>query len=251
MLFSTKAAFSNLWKNAHEIRCPYNRLGDIIPLDADKRYVILVPEEYDAEKLNHELEKFDKLQHAYYTIGCKNLGLLLQLRQEGRPAYLDFPVTDWETFHNLLYLGVTDILVSGAVAFSMPKMALYVESGLKIRVIPNLSSSLYTHEDFSSFFIRPEDLAKYEPYVNVVEFYSYDEKAEEALFDIYNRGTFLDEIHYLIQGLNSNVNNATILKEFGDSRLSCGQVCKIPGKRCNICTNAAKMYDNLKAVVQD
>lgn len=251
MLFSTKAAFSSIWQKADEIRCPYNRLGDIIPLDAEKRYVILVPDDYEEEKLNGELEKFDRLQHEDYTIGTKNLGLLFKLRQEGRPAYLDYPVTDWETFHNLTYLDVSDILVSGAVAFSMPKMAPYVESGLKIRVIPNLSSSLYTHGDFSSFFIRPEDLAKYEPYVSVVEFHSFDEEAEQALFDIYKRGSFIDEIHYIIHGLGSSVNNATILKEFGESRLSCGQVCKIPGKRCNICTNAAKMYDNLKAVVQD
>ena len=236
--------------NPDEIKCPYNHLGDIYDYmreHPDKRYIIIYTNAEIEDKLFQQLE-FVKGTVDNYSISCSNVLVLKKLLKEGYPAFLSYPVSDWETFTNLIDLGVTDIQIDGCLGFSMDKIRRAkekAERNIFIRVAPTVSANAAIAKEItaSSFFIRPEDTYYYEGIIDCFDFQVNDSDVEKTLYEIYQRGSFLHEINLLIKYLNSNVYNSLIGPEFGRHRFSCGQVCKMPGSRCHYCETHLKFVD--------
>lgn len=93
----------------------------------------------------------------------------------------------------------------------------------------------------SSFFIRPEDLDLYEKIVDIIDFRLEDQEKEDALFQIYNRRSFIYGLENLLVEATFTAPNPFIKPEFGDSRLNCGQRCRIPSRSCHLCESQIEL----------
>lgn len=59
------------------------------------------------------------------------------------------------------------------------------EAGVNIRILPNIAQSQFADtEDVKKFFVRPEDIHHYEPYVDTLEFLC-DISKEATIYKIY------------------------------------------------------------------
>ena len=236
MLYSA----TNQKLNPDEIRIASNQLGRIIEYlktNPTTRVVVQYNPKDSIEILENELSKLS-LVTTNYTVSTKVFLQLKDFLHRGIPTYLDFPVTDWETFSNLVDIGVTDILIDGPLGFDMELINRRKENA-KIRVRPqsSVNASLSFDDNENSFFIRPEDIDTYEPFIDIIEIFCDNKEQEEVVYNIYKRKTFNSDLSLLIKQLNRFVPNSYIMPEFVTHRLNCGQICKkIPG-RCQICKN--------------
>lgn len=169
---------------------------------------------------------------------------LKSLISSGYNAFLSFPISDWETFSDLINLGVSDIYIDGPLGFNINALSLRQDETL-IRVSPALSpNASFSIEKESSFFIRPDDLYLYSEAINIIDFKETDQEKEDALYSIYKRETFNYDINELIAGL-PRVNNLMFKREFAERRLNCKQKCKIPGYNCHYCSTYMNIIKNL------
>lgn len=133
--------------------------------------------------------------------------------------------------------GVSDIYIDGPLGFQYDNIV-KAKGDVKIRVSPTISPNsnfANSSRKVTSFFIRPEDLSKYEKAIDIIDF--HNNKTEDTLYSIYKRGNFIYPINQLINGLIETVENPLVPKTFADSRLNCGQKCQTPGNNCKICNN--------------
>ena len=227
--------------NPDELRTMSNQLGRIIEylrIHPETRVVIQYNSKDSIDVLENELSKLS-IVTTNYTVSTKGFLQLKLLLHHGIPAYLDFPVTDWETFSNLLDIGVTDILIDGPLFFDMDTISKR-KGNVKIRVRPHASvnASLSFDDNENSAFIRPEDVDSYAPFIDILEILCDSKETEETVFNIYKRKSFNSDLSLLIKQLNINVPNPYIYPKFASLRLNCKQVCKREPGRCEACKNA-------------
>lgn len=228
-------------EEADEIRCPYNQLGLLYPYikeHPEKRINIVLKEQMTAEEVEKAKEQVDlvKMITENYTVQCFTIEQLMHFIENKYAAYQKFPVVDWETYQCLREWEVSDIYIDGCLAFQMPKI-LASKGNTKIRISPSSSPNavFYKTKTPNFFFVRPEDLHLYDSYVDIIDFNTVDTDMEDTLFDIYKRGNFSYPIQKLIQQLDTPINNAVIKEVFAETRLNCGQRCKIPQYSCHYC----------------
>lgn len=241
-------------QDAQEIKCPINQLGNIFAFIKDnpnKRYNIQTISDEPLSNKEQEQIELVKAVTDNYTVTCGIPSQLDTLVKKGYHAYLNLPATDWEYFGQLKELGVSDIRIDGPLGFQMDKIAMGKEN-IKIRVSPTVSpNSFMTDGKPNNFFIRPEDLKYYTP-IDVIDFGRYsikNQEMEDALFSIYNRGSFGYSLKDLMFNLPYDVNNLLFEDNFALQRLNCGQRCKEPGRHCHWCYNTFTVIeDSLKLI---
>lgn len=247
--------FSLSYKSAHkqeadEIKCPVNQLGLILPFMKDnpnKRYNIADVSSVERNKMIEQVELVKEIVEDY-TIECDNIATFRSLVFNGYNAYIRFPVTDWETFNNLVQSGASDIYIDGPLGFQCSTIIKAKQNNsIKIRVSPTISSNaaLGSSKTATSFFIRPEDLSAYEDMIDIIDFKIPEQEKEDTLYKIYKRGTFNFNLADLIEHLNMRVPNLFIQKEFVEHRLNCGQRCKLPSKACHMCDTQISLTNTL------
>ena len=260
MLFSIDYR-SSLKQEADEIRCPYNQLGlefKFMQEHPEKRYIVLVHEELTDERFEKAVEQVECVKEvtANYSIECDNLTIFKKFKDLGYNCYLSFPVADWETFQELKTLGVTDIYIDGSLGFQVDRLK-KAKDNICLRTAPHISPNHLDEAPAANFFfIRPENLELYEGVFDIT-FFIGELPREEALFNIYKRGSFSYGLERVIPQLNQEVPNPFLRPEFGEHRLNCGQKCKIPGYVCHLCNtevhltstvvnyfNDKKIFDN-------
>lgn len=238
MLFSVDYKSDRL-EQADEIRCPVNQLGliyDFIKEHPDKRYVVTLNTLAEDDQLSKVMEQVDyiKAVNADYTICCNSMMEVDYLIANGYNAYLNMPITDWETFNIFAYNHkVSDILIDGPLGFQAEDLKI-ASNDVVIRTILNYADIYKAN----SFFIRPEDIELYDEVITVCETLS------DIIFDIYKRGVFNQDIHYLVTGLPEGINNSMISYDFGEHRLNCGQRCMVPSKHCCWCDTELNIVRN-------
>lgn len=255
MLFSLNYK-SSLKQQADEIRCPINQLGSIfnfIKDNPDKRYNIIIADSssIDTTKLVEQVE-FVKRVADDYTIECGDIALVRSLINGGFNAYLRFPVPEWETFSNLKDIGVSDIYIDGPIGFQCDALK-KAHNNIKIRVSPTVSAngSLGIGSNIESFFIRPEDLHLYSDVIDIIDFKVIDPEKENALFNIYKRGTFNFNLEDLVEHLNVRVPNLFIKTSFGQDRLNCGMRCVDPSRgQCHLCDTEIFLTNTLYKYIE-
>lgn len=247
--------YSVNYKSAHkqeadEIRCPYNQLGmlwEFIKENKDKRYIVSIDNSVDYDKLYQQLDII-KSTGCDYGIAAGRLEALKTVL-EGAPAYWTAPVTDWETFSNLVELGVSDIYIDGPLCFQMDKL-IARKGDVKLRVAPQHSpNSVILGAAANSFYIRPEDLSFYSA-IDVIDFNTYSTELEDELFKIYKRGHYDGYIDTIIPGLAYHVPNAIVSNELAQKRSTCGQVCKSTSV-CHYCDNYFRLIKNTTDYFQE
>lgn len=253
MLFSLDR-HSKEKKLADEIRCEYNQLALLLPFIQqypNKRYVVTkVSKECSYTTIAEQIKLLLDLT-TNYTIQCTDIPSLRRMLHDGYNAFIKYPVNDWETFTDLIELGVSDICVDGTVAFSADKIK-SAKNTTKIRVSPTYSiNSAFSPERVSSFFIRPSDLYLYEDIIDVIDFLETDHQRETTLFDIYkNKGSLLLLGDY-ITNAPKDISDFAIDDEFAKRRLNCGQSCRIPGRTCHYCQISLWHAKMVSAMLKD
>lgn len=151
------------------------------------------------------------------------------------PWFVDCPIVDWDSLHFVVDAKVSDVYICEALAFELPQVyRLCSFNNVKVRIYPNVAqSSIKTTELQSAFFIRPEDIDAYEPYIDVLEFYGPIEKQDVLLHIYRNTKTWPYDLSVIILGLPP-MQNTIIPRTFGATRVECGKEC-LRGGWCNVC----------------
>lgn len=151
---------------------------------------------------------------------------------------------------------VSDIYITTPLAFSVQDLTKMLKKVFSrkpfIRVYPNICQAMMSIPSLNTFFIRPEDVHLYEPYVDVMEIYATElthKKNADIYFDIYNKSkNWMGDLKEYLLDCKESINNLYIFKDFGEHRLNCGYKCVV-GK-CNMCKNQ-KEYIDLMEKTQD
>ena len=166
-----------------------------------------------------------------------------KLREADIPFFDASRCMDWEQFHMLLKAGVSDINISGPLAFEMSKVKRVLEVlGRKviIRATPNLVVNSNPNTDsLIGFYIRPEDVEVYNGFIDVLEFEGLEH--QDTFFSIYaEHKSFIGNLNQCIYNFQEQVDNKGLITLFGERRRDCGRQC-LSGGRCNRCYTLADL----------
>lgn len=161
------------------------------------------------------------------------------LKEEEFNYFYDLMVDTWDKLAAAVTLGVSDVYICNEFAFSLKEIAKYCHSrNIRIRVYPNVAQTSFKEIEgrnpLTKFFIRPEDIPFYEPYIDVLEFFVDQLDKQDVLYDIYKNQRWQGNLSILILGLSENeLFNYNILPDFGENRVSCDKRCCL--NKCHIC----------------
>lgn len=135
--------------------------------------------------------------------------------------------------NTLINIGVDYLLIGEDLCFNVQDISKYCHNNnVSLMCYANFAKPIGEQE---GFFIRPEDMYAYEPYLDFVILKGeYLSKQLETIYDIY----FLDKkwegnLQEIIYGLTKPIDNRSILKSFGICRLKCRRRCLL--EQCNLC----------------
>ena len=172
------------------------------------------------------------------------------LRQPDRcPAYLGLIAYTVEYFNFFISLGANEVFVGGDLGFMLPIIRLRADKeNVKIRVYPNICQGIAFTPSLVKFFIRPNDISIYAPYIDVCELYGKG-AIEETAYEAYKEEEWFGPLEQIIYDLNTEeqpftFDNRSILPQFGQLRLLCQRECMTKGA-CNICPNIKEISEAL------
>ena len=228
-----------------EIIFDYTGVGDILNFIQEK----IKPEQrvllslVHAEDLDALVPIVDRLKeiHPNYTIILKKDQLTHRIK-DNHPFFLGEYCKTFDQVYSFIELDVTDIYIVETLGFSIKDMGTYAhEHNVKVRVLPNVAQSTLgslsqlPHE--CRFFIRPEDVSVYEPYVDVFELFGDNHKLS-VTYEIYKEGNWKGALGNLIKGLPLDF-SLDAQSPYGEYRLNCGQKCY----KCKMCTVHKELND--------
>ena len=175
----------------------------------------------------------------------------LQAMEQNLPYFSLTPVSDWETLIYFISLGVSEVYIVNNFGFELKEIYEYLHTSpnppVKIRCFPNIAQSLWNYADITSFFIRPEDVSIYEPYIDTLEIFDSPAASVagtriDTTFEIYKEGKWEGRLSDLIlyykpTAATQDIYNHLLPSFFGYRRLQCRRECQHRG-RCSSCKNA-------------
>ena len=251
-----------LIKEADEISIIYNKNDAELPAFIEKHpnqritLIIQHPEDafdnFEIKKLRAVAEKYadTQLTICLYQL-CKRAAIdnaiIEKVRQVGLPWYTGNTVTSWDALHYFLALGVSDVYITEELCFDLPIVAkLCHEKGVGVRVIPNVAqSSINETPDLKKFFIRPEDLETYAPYIDTIEFWG-ELTQQDTYYKIYKSGRWYGDLKEIIFSFDTEFDSRRVLPIFGSARLGCGKRC-FKGFNYSICDNVHSISKKMEA----
>lgn len=258
MKYSINATNQHQIKDADEYKCPFNRLADIIHLiDTTKARLNIqyVPDTEDDFNILQQQIKVLRQRGIDFTVACKTLKDLDKVLNSAAPAYLDFPIAEWELLRNMINRGVSDIWIDGALCFTADGLkSLIADKDIRVRMTPHMSSSASFspggRTNAYSAFVRPEDTDLYENFIDIFDFKTDNKDTEKTLYNIYKRKYYNYNLQDLVKQLNYNynINNALIPKRFAENRLNCQQKCQTPFSKCTICDRLFNLTHQLEVL---
>lgn len=167
-----------------------------------------------------------------YMIKCKELDIKF---------YFGFPVKTFWELESLRDLGVCYVRLDAPLFFQMDRVKKY---GVPVRAVPNVAylADLPHSDGVCGTWIRPEDTAIYEEYIDVFEFEDCDIKKEQALWRIYAKNReWPGSMNLLISNFNYEGICSCIHPDLADHRLTCRQRCKEVPNSCRLCYRTMKL----------
>lgn len=180
--------------------------------------------------------------------------LMKVLRNAGIDYYLGAPCHSWEFLYQLTMVDkVNDIDLSGPLAFELPKVKAFLDKldrKVNIRITPNLLVSEYEFTDkLVQFFIRPDDINIYEPYIDILEFAGIEH--QDTFYNIYAKEKkFYGNLNQVIYNFSAAIDNKALIPAFGERRLSCGREC-LKGGRCRRCYNLTNIAEKMSPLITE
>lgn len=170
------------------------------------------------------------------------------LRKYNIPYFFHMLIGDWDVLNDVLSYHPSQMYIVNTLGFELPAVSKKLHAaGCMVRVFPNVCQSAVKTTSITDFFIRPEDIIYYEPYVDICEFLVdiNDNLKKNAYFRVYGKnGKWPLELGHLIAGLEEDFSNDAINAFFGESRVSCGKRCIKDGS-CRICQKSADLANLL------
>ena len=245
-------------KTVEEITIKYkdshDALIDFLKEHSNQRIIIDMKDMTLEEKLIKffgDLSKVVEVNFALKISYVKNKENLEKIRESEVNFFFSEYCVDWSGLVGFLNLGVSDVYIVNDLGFEIIKVAeIAHKQGVNVRVFPNVAQASVNDKEseITRFFIRPEDIELYEPYVDICELFG-PEKSAEVYYEIYHKdkkwGMFLKII---ISNFEDDILNPFIKETFATRRLNCGKKC-VKNGRCQSCFNAvhiAKMLDNIR-----
>lgn len=149
--------------------------------------------------------------------------------------FYDFADT-WDKLTSMVRAGVSDVYIVSDLAFDIINVKEYCKKyNVNVRTFPNvaqISSKINNLSSISSFFIRPEDIPIYEPFIDVCEFFGELDR-QSVLYEIYTSNKWLGSLKDLILNFESAVDNSALPPDFVNCRLFCRKKCN--QDKCNLC----------------
>ena len=176
-----------------------------------------------------------------------------EIRAEKIPSFFNDYVDKWDVLYGYFDLGVKAVYIANELGFELDKVhEMAAEQGVEIRVLPNVAqSSWFSTPDLTKFFIRPEDIEDYEPYVDVFELYETNPgrpQIGEILYKAYAKDKkWFGKLNEIISNFDNDLDGRFTHPLWADRRLSCGKKC-LKGARCRMCYTLAGLADTLKKV---
>ena len=205
----------------------------------DVTFVLMVtPDNIDELKPKLIEYKGSSLKFKIGFTGYRHAEGSIKFFQElGVPFYLmREQICSMDEFVSFCDLGVSDVIISGSLAFQMERLGHMARiKNVKLRMIPDVAQydfASFHHVSYNeercltSFWVRPEDLMDYAPYISMIDF--IDPEKEAVSYDVY----FIDrewvgQLKYLIRGFEHELNSKFVPKDigFGKERLNCERKC--------------------------
>lgn len=157
-------------------------------------------------------------------------------RQYGLPHFFLYYCDTAEQASVLAEMGVSDIYVTANLCYQLSSLAEHIKCN--IRLFPNIAqSSIEQSDPYTKFFIRPEDLEIYEPYIDYIEFYTEDVKRAAVLYEIYaKRKEYVGWLEEIITGFpHKEVRNEYVTPAIAKERLECNKNCANRWSNCRLC----------------
>ena len=234
-------------------------LKDFLSNHLEQRIIISIEDNLTFIK-NKELDIFKELKDKYnysnfalrfnieenllYTIND-------EMRKSGIPYFYNTLATDLDTLTGLINSGASDVYIGGNLGFEIKDISRIAhQRGIKIRVYPNRCQTNWIGTpDIKTFFIRPEDVPSYEPYVDVMEIWA-ENLVDKNNIDVYYKIYAIDKEWYgdlkeFLIDWNSNLDNRFIIPQFAEARLNCKKRW-LKGHPCHVCERIIDISKKLK-----
>lgn len=160
------------------------------------------------------------------------------------PFFFGSFCNNWDSLYAYGLLGVSDVYITEELCFNLKDVKAFCEPRrIKVRVFPNVAqvSGKGTSDiipDIKKFFIRPEDICQYEPYVDICELWCPLEK-QSVLYEIYKSEQWLGDLSDIISSFETSVPNTGFMPHFAALRINCKKKCY--KTKCDICPAAVEL----------
>lgn len=156
--------------------------------------------------------------------------------------YFKHYITSYYELRTAIALGAEYIIPGAPLFFEMNRLKYFK---VKLRAIPNLAyfDGYMRKNGVVGTWIRPEDLALYENYIDTIEFYAETKEKEKLLLDIYcDKKEWLGTLNDLVHNFDYKGFNNMFDQEVAKRRLNCGQRCQ-KNNSCHSCFWALELAD--------
>lgn len=234
----------HLLAEADEIKVDYRdrtTIPDLAHTYPDKTIILfspLNPEELDFK----EISQYNLLCNSNFIMNLNNLRLVTPIKDLGIRFMLDMTISSYWELEGLQNLGAEYAYVGIPLFFDLRGSWKY---DIKLRAIPTIAyNDIFPHDNgICGQWIRPEDVDKYEDYIDVLEFEACDIAREQTLFKVYAKDkSWSTRLDILVPDLGSPAINRLISPRVINARLVCRQRCK-NGGHCNLCNTALRLAD--------
>lgn len=214
-------------------------------IDAGQRLVVDITGYVEDYSDSLDIFKATFTAHPNFAIKLSNNQNVVDLAEMNIPFFFCEGVDSYDILTEYIQMGVSDVYITNELGFDLENVHIVCQkNAVNIRVIPNMVQSRANGiNNFTKFFIRPDDISFYDDLVDICEFAGLLNR-QPVLYDIYTSEKWLGNLNELILGLKCEIDNKTIMPYFGSCRTSCQKRCNL-GK-CNICETIKNVSSTLQ-----
>lgn len=181
-----------------------------------------------------QINMYHVLAQGRFILGLSSIDEIKTAKEKGYAYYYTAPAYTFQQLNDYKNLGVCFVQLGAPLFFQMEKVK---RIGVPVRHVANMaySTSEFEHDDgVIGTWIRPEDVATYEPYIDTIEFFG-NKTQEQTLYRLYaEQHTWSGELGLVVPDLNYICTNRMVPPTLAEARLNCGQRCMETGM-CHLC----------------
>lgn len=231
-----------------EIEIKYSKedltVPEFLEKNRNKTVILTVEHPEDIDRISNLATRYTNIK---IKVDLDNKELTDAAMHSGVPYFFSTMVDDWDTFIGIVNLNPTDVYIVNELGFELDKVASIAHQyNTQIRVFPNVAQSKWAKTpDIKKFFIRPDDISLYEPYVDVIEFFGHEQQLSIYYEAYAHDGKWFGQLNEIINDFYSDIDSRNILPIFGSTRIKCGKRC-IKGRACKICERITHFASTLE-----